>query len=130
MKEMNNAKKALFVRALCGLAWADERIQSGERRFIERVADQMGLGADYRAQIEEWLAEPMPAVDASRLLRDLTRGVLDRGERASLLGLLRQLAEADGDLSEPERDFLASIERQGSVGAGRRALLSRTETRR
>jgi len=129
MKNMNNAKKVLIVRALCGLAWADKRIQSGERRFIERVADQMGLEAEHRAQIEEWLAEPLSEVDATRLLRDLMRGVLDRGERATLLGLLRRLALADGDLSEPERLFLASVERQIGVGAALRALFSGAETR-
>ncbi len=128
MRDMGSAKKLLVLRALCGLAWSDDRVDKTEVDFVARAADEMGLDDDQRERIEGWIAVPMAELDARRLLRDIMRGLLDRRDRARLLELLRQLAAADGEISAPERAFITDVEKQFGIGAAFRAMLSVRKT--
>lgn len=116
MKEMSAAKKILFMRAFGGLAWADHRVDPAEREFLERMSGRLHFSEADRVRLDRMLAKPMNPRDAQRLLRDLGLRVLDARERQVLLAELRALAEADGDFSSEEREFIAQLE--ASMGAG------------
>jgi len=80
------------------LAMADGNLSDAEKQFILRLRKKLGVGGDeFRSIVEEFKANPK-------------RLSLPRGPAAQeALDVLRSMAEADGQVSEPEERLLERV---------------------
>ena len=114
---------ALSLVPLVAVAWADGKLDPGERDAIERAAESANLSADHRALLAEWLSAAPGAglLDAWKAYVGALREGLDADSLASLrekiVGGARGVAESAGGflglgnkVSDSEAAVLADLE--------------------
>jgi uncharacterized tellurite resistance protein B-like protein len=100
-----------LMRFVCAFAWADLDVADQERSFVHRMSSMLGLDADDRARVADWLEVP-PSAD------ELDPAEVPPAHRRLLLELARDLICADGTVSEVERENLRLLEQLlGGAGA-------------
>jgi hypothetical protein len=84
------------------VAWADGKLDDGERDAIARAAEKAKLSADHRALLAEWMSAPPDAglLDAWKGYIGALREVIDPSAsdalRKQIVGGARDVAEAAG----------------------------------
>ena len=83
------------MKFVCSFAWADLKITGSERAFVHKLVAKLRLSADERAMVDDWLRLPPPAdeVDPKNIPHE---------HRALFLRTLREMIEADGQITEEE----------------------------
>lgn len=86
-----------LVEFVCSFAWADLEIQPEERVFISRLIRRLDLDEEEDLQVQQWLERP-PQID------DLDPTSIPVAHRRVFVDAIEGLIEADGEISEEERD--------------------------
>ena len=58
MKQLFVEEKLLLMKFVCVFAWADFQIHPAERRFIEKLMDELELNIQSRNCVYGWLQHP------------------------------------------------------------------------
>ena len=103
LEQLSPESRLLLLKFLCAFAWADLEIKDKEQSFLERVARHFDLRVSEIDQFAGWLKVP-PRAD------ELDPEQVPRAERELFLSMVVQLIDADGDVSEEERENLLLLE--------------------
>ena len=96
-EQLSREDRMLLLRFVCAFAWTDLQVQSGERKFVERLMDRMQLSTDDRREVEGYLhVAPTPESTNPKLV--------PREHRRIFIDALRALIYADGSVDDEERE--------------------------
>lgn len=96
-EKLTKDERLLLLRFVCAFAWTDLHVKDGERKFIARLMDRLGLSADERAEAEGFLhVAPTPESTNPKLV--------PRQHRQLFIDSVRALIYADGDVDAEERE--------------------------
>ena len=103
LNELSRAERLQLLRFVTSFAWADLSVSEAERAFIHSLVNRLHLDAEESRQVEEWIKVPPPPdeVDPTRVLHE---------HRQIFIATVREMVEADGDVSEEERENLSLLE--------------------
>lgn len=107
-----------ICRFLCGIAWADQQVTSGERGYILNLAQLLGLSPGEVAEVGTWLDSPSDAdmfVPAQISLED----------RVALVQQAMILASVDGTVDASEDKIIAAVEDLFEISEAERLELRR-----
>ena len=102
-KAMSRAERLQLLRFVTSFAWADLSVSSAERDFIHRLVARLHLDAEEALQVEGWIKVPPPP-------DDIDPTSVPHEHRQVFLDTVREMMQADGDVSEEERENLALLE--------------------
>ena len=86
-----------LVRFVCSFAWADLEIRDEERDYVYRLIRRLDFSDEEANQVENWLGHP-PSPD------DVDPGDVPLQHREIFLEHMLEVAKADGELAEEERE--------------------------
>lgn len=92
-----------LMRFVCSFAWADLEVTEGERDFVIRLVDKLGLDDDERSQVAQWLEVP-PRAD------DLDPADVPREHRQLFLDAARAMILSNGRLGDVEAENLVILD--------------------
>jgi uncharacterized tellurite resistance protein B-like protein len=92
-----------LLRFVTSFAWADLEVTPAERAFIHRLVSRLNLDPGEARQVEGWMKVPPPP-------DDIDPTTVPHEHRLLLLTVVREMMEADGDVSDEERENLALLE--------------------
>jgi uncharacterized tellurite resistance protein B-like protein len=92
-----------LLRFVTSFAWADLEVTPAERNFIHRLVSRLNLDPEESRQVEGWMKVPPPP-------DDIDPTTVPHEHRLLLLTVVREMMEADGDVSDEERENLALLE--------------------
>lgn len=103
LQDLDNNERMQLMKFVCSFAWADLEVHPHEREFVERMVRRLELDSEERKQVDYWLDVPPPAdeIDPTAVPFEHRKTFVD-----AIVGLI----EADGVVSEEERDSLALFE--------------------
>ncbi len=103
LNALSRAERLQLLRFVTSFAWADLSVSDAERAFIHRLVTRLHLDAEESRQVEAWIKLPPPPdeVDPTTVLRE---------HRQIFITTVREMLEADGDISEEERENLVLLE--------------------
>ncbi|MGD8316284.1 MAG: TerB family tellurite resistance protein [Myxococcales bacterium] len=99
LKALDREDRLQLMRFVCSFAWADLEVSDGERDFIVRMVDRLGLDEAERAMVAEWIEVP-PRAD------DLDPTDIPREHRELFLDAARAMILSDGTIDESEAENL------------------------
>jgi len=102
-KALKRSERLQLLRFVTSFAWADLSVSHEERAFIHRLVAKLHLDDEEARQVEEWIKVPPPPdeVDPTQVPHE---------HRQIFLGTVREMMEADGNVSEEERESLELLE--------------------
>jgi uncharacterized tellurite resistance protein B-like protein len=100
---LSSKERLQLLRFVTSFAWADLEVSSAERTFIHRLVSRLELNPEETRRVEAWMKVPPPP-------DDIDPTTVPREHRQLLLTLVREIMEADGEVSEEERENLALLE--------------------
>jgi uncharacterized tellurite resistance protein B-like protein len=103
LARLSPAERLQLLRFVTSFAWSDLEITAGERAYVHRLVSRLRLTREEARQVEGWLESPPPEdeVDPTTIPRE---------HRDVFLGAVREMVEADGEVSPEEREALALLE--------------------
>jgi len=103
LNALSRAERLQLLRFVTSFAWADLSVSDAERAFIHSLVARLHLDAEESRQVEEWIKVPPPPdqVDPTTVLHE---------HRQIFIATVREMVEADGDISEEERENLSLLE--------------------
>jgi uncharacterized tellurite resistance protein B-like protein len=103
LNALSRGERLQLLRFVTSFAWADLEVSLAERAFIHRLVARLNLDAEEAEKVEAWIKVPPPeeSVDPTTVPHE---------HRQVLLATVREMVEADGDISEEERESLALLE--------------------
>ena len=110
-------KQLSLFRVLAALAWADGTVSHEELNFLKDFAFKFNFTGEEWAKIEMYLEDAIAPREAEALIQDFVNRLGGRRERASIIGTLKGLMDADGATSPEEhvflKRFIADLEETG-----------------
>ena len=103
LNDLSKSERLRLMGFVCSFAWADLEIQDGERDFVRRLVDQLGLGEDEKAQVEQWLSVPPRA-------EEVDPNDIPDEHRQLFLSTALQIVGADGNVDSAEMENLSLLE--------------------
>jgi uncharacterized tellurite resistance protein B-like protein len=103
LKALSRAERLQLLRFVTSFAWADLSVSSAEQDFIHRLVARLHLEKEEARQVEGWIKVPPPPDDV-----DPTS--VPHEHRQIFLQTVREMMQANGDVSEEERESLALLE--------------------
>jgi uncharacterized membrane protein YebE (DUF533 family) len=103
MRRLSVEERLRLLRFVCSFAWTDLQVSDEERQLVRRLVKEAGLDQEERSQVARWLEHP-PAPEEV----DPTEIPIEH--RAAFLVAAREMIEADGKISDSERDSLDLFE--------------------
>ena len=100
---LSRAERLQLLRFVTSFAWADLEVSPSERAFIHRLVSRLHLDAAEARKVEGWMKVPPPP-------DDIDPTTVPHEHRKLLISVVREMLEADGDVSEEERENLALLE--------------------
>lgn len=97
LDQLDRRDRLRLVEFVCSFAWADLEIQPEERVFISRLIRRLDLDEEEDLRVQQWLESP-PQID------DLDPTSIPTAHRRVFVDAIAGLIEADGEISEEERD--------------------------
>ncbi len=97
LDQLDRRDRLRLVEFVCSFAWADLEIHPQERVFISRLIRRLELGEEEDLQVQQWLDRP-PQID------DLDPTLIPSAHRLVFVEAIEGIIEADGEVSEEERD--------------------------
>ncbi len=96
LEDLSSEQRLLLLKFLCAFAWTDLEVTDNERAFITRLVNRLDLGAEDRAQVDEWMhLAPSPA--------SVDPALVPLEHRRTFLEAVRALIYSDGSVDEEER---------------------------
>lgn len=102
LSQLSRKERLQLIRFVCSFAWADLEIRDKERAFIKQLVRRLHLDADEAKQVDGWLKAP-PRPD------EVDPGEINLAHRKLFLDNARAIIEADGQISDEERESLAVL---------------------
>ena len=103
LNELSRSERLQLLRFVTSFAWADLEVTSAERAFIHRLVSRLHLDPEEARQVEGWMKVPPPP-------DDIDPTTVPHEHRLLLLTVVREMMEADGDISDEERENLELLE--------------------
>ena len=103
LDSLSHAERIQLLRFVTSFAWADLSVSSAERDFIHRLVTRLHLDEEEALQVEGWIKVPPPP-------DDIDPTSVPHAHRQVFLDTVREMMQADGDVSEEERENLALLE--------------------
>ena len=103
LKALSRSERLQLLRFVTSFAWADLAVSSAERDFIHRLVTRLHLDEEEARQVEGWIKVPPPP-------DDIDPTSVPREHRQVFLETVREMLQANGDVSEEERENLALLE--------------------
>ena len=103
LAKLSKEDRLQLMKFVCSFAWADLEIQESERKFVQKLVRKLKLAKPEKAEVEGWLNLPPRA-------EELDPTDIPRAHRSLFLDTARQMVEADGEVSEEERENLKLLE--------------------
>ena len=100
---LSRSERLQLFRFVTSFAWADLEVSPAERSFIHRLVSRLHLAPEEARKVEEWMKVPPPP-------DDIDPTTVPHEHRQLLISVVREMLEADGDMSEEERENLALLE--------------------
>lgn len=97
LDQLDRRDRLRLVEFVCSFAWADLEIQPEERVFVSRLIRRLDLSEEEDLQVQQWLDRP-PQID------DLDPTSIPEAHRLVFVDAIEGIIEADGEVSEEERD--------------------------
>ena len=93
-----------LLRFVIAFAWADLAISAGEIAYVHRLVERLELEPEEAARVEKWLKSPPQPEEV-----DPTD--IPRQHRQTFIDAVREMATADGEMTEEEKESLELLER-------------------
>ena len=100
---LSRSERLQLLRFVTSFAWADLEVTPAERAFIHRLVSRLHLDPEEARKVEGWMKVPPPP-------DDIDPTTVPHEHRLLLLTVVREMMQADGDVSEEERETLALLE--------------------
>ena len=97
LQDLEREERMRLMKFVCSFAWADLEIHPDERAYIARMVQRIQLNPEEQKQVALWLQVP-PHVS------EIDPTTIPRAHRATFVESILGLIEADGVVSEEERD--------------------------
>ena len=102
LEALSRDERLLLLKFVCAQAWTDLEIHEGERRFVERLVQRLGLDAADRAEVEHWLhVAPAPG--------EVDPALVPAEHRRAFFEAVRAVMYADGQVDAEEREQLERL---------------------
>ena len=101
LKSLPRDERLLLLKFICSFVWADLEVDDAERLFVWDLVRQAGLHADEERLVQEWLRSPPADVDPAQVPAQ---------HRRLFVEAAREAIEANGRVSEPERETLELLD--------------------
>jgi uncharacterized tellurite resistance protein B-like protein len=103
LNALDRGERLQLLRFVTSFAWADLEVSAAERAFIHRLVARLNLAPEEAEKVEGWIKVPPPeeSVDPTTVPHE---------HRQVFLATVREMVEADGDVSEEERESLSLLE--------------------
>lgn len=103
LNELDRTDRLRLLRFVTSFAWADGVVKPEEQEFLRGLMQRLSLAEDEVKLAEEWLVKPPhPAeIDPAKIPQE---------HRGMFLTLARGMINADGDVSDDERERLELLE--------------------
>lgn len=103
--------KFKLAKVLIAAAWADGRLANEELNTLKDFLFGLPeIGQEDWKKLMVYMESPVAEDEAGQLVKDLMLEVRGGKDRRLVIDTLRRLAEADGDVSASEQDFIATVE--------------------
>ncbi len=99
-EQLEPSERLRLLRFVCCFAWADLEVGPEERDFVAGLVERLGIGAEERREVRQWLRVP-PQPDA------VDPGSVPLQHRRLFLEAIEGIVAADGSVSPDERESLA-----------------------
>jgi len=93
-----------LLRFVIAFAWADLAISAGEIAYVHRLVARLGLEPAEAARVEKWIKSP-PAPE------EIDPTDIPHKHRQLFIDAVKEMATADGEMSEEEKESLELLER-------------------
>ena len=103
LEALNRGERMQLLRFVTSFAWADLSISVAERAFVHRLVSRLHLAPEEAREAEGWLNVPPPP-------DDIDPTTVPHEHRQVFIDVVREMVEADGDVSPEERENLALLE--------------------
>jgi uncharacterized tellurite resistance protein B-like protein len=100
---LSRGERLQLLRFVASFAWADLEVSPAERAFIHRLVSRLHLDPKEARKVEDWMKVPPPP-------DDIDPTTVPHEHRQLFIKVVRQMLEADGEISEEERENLALLE--------------------
>jgi uncharacterized tellurite resistance protein B-like protein len=103
LESLDRTERLQLLRFVASFAWADLTISDAERTFVHQLVRRLELSRDEAEMVESWLKVPPPpdSVDPTHVPHNHRRVFIDT---------VRAMVQADGNVSEEERESLELLE--------------------
>lgn len=103
LTKLEKQDRLRLMKFVCTFAWADLEVVDQERRLVMRMVEKLGLEADEKKQVAQWLELPPKA-------EEVDPASVPHAHRQLFLQAAREIIAADGEISEDERENLSLFE--------------------
>jgi uncharacterized tellurite resistance protein B-like protein len=93
-----------LLRFVIAFAWADLSVSAGEIAYVHRLVARLKLGKEEAAKVERWLKSPP-------LPEEVDPTDIPHKHRQLFIDAVKEMAAADGEMSEEEKESLELLER-------------------
>ncbi len=93
-----------LLRFVIAFAWADLAISAGEIAYVHRLVEHLKLEPEEAKRVEKWLKSPPQPEEV-----DPTD--IPHQHRQTFIDAVREMATADGEMTEEEKESLELLER-------------------
>ncbi len=101
------SKKLAYLKALAALAWADGDLSNQELNYIKTLARKFNLPNQAWRELDPCLEDYIPPDEADGLLKSFLDLIGAPDEKRLLLDSLKEMADADDEISPEEQEFLS-----------------------
>jgi len=101
LRKLDRKERMRLMRFVCSFAWVDLEVQDAEKKFVHKMANKLGLTADEKLEVEEWLKVPPP-------IDDVDPAEIPAAHRKMFVEAVSETIKADGVVS-PEEDEMFQL---------------------
>jgi uncharacterized tellurite resistance protein B-like protein len=104
LARLSTDERLRLLRFVIAFAWADLAVSAGEIAYVHRLVARLKLKPAEAAKVEKWLKSP-PAPE------EVDPTDIPHEHRQIFIDAVREMAAADGEMSEEEKESLELLER-------------------
>ncbi|CAI2717821.1 tellurite resistance TerB family protein [Nitrospina watsonii] len=108
---MATVKNLTLLKTLAAIAWADGEMSESEKNILKRFYRKFHLSQKEMDSLKPYLLSPVPQSEQDRLLKKLSAEFGSKQEREQVVDVLEEMARADKNLKDEERELLETFAR-------------------
>lgn len=101
LRKLDREERMRLMRFVCSFAWVDLEVQDAEKKFVHKMANKLGLTAEEKHQVEQWLKLPPP-------IDEVDPADIPAAHRRMFVEAVSETIKADGVVS-PEEDEMFQV---------------------